>query len=95
MKSLNIKEVKTAVKVANIVQDNGQSPSFWKPEWVGDREIIRDNSGRVYIIVSDGIIKKIGGSQSKGGIINTISSYKGGLAGKPSINCSPARIKAS
>jgi hypothetical protein len=85
MKSLNIKEVKTAVKVANIVQDNGQSPSYWKPEWVGDRETIKDNSGRVYIIVSDGIIKKIGGSQSKGGIINTISSYKGGLAGKPSI----------
>lgn len=82
---MKISEVKTSIKVADIVKDNGASGSYWKPEWLGDRSILKDNSGRVYIIVSNGVIKKIGGSQSKGGIINTFSSYKGGLAGKPSI----------
>ena len=82
---MRISEVKTAIKVADIIEDNGASESYWKPEWLGDRSALKDNSGRVYIIVSNGIIKKIGGSQSKGGIINTFSSYKGGLSGKPSI----------
>jgi hypothetical protein len=82
---MRISEVKTAIKVADIIIDNGMSESYWKPEWLGDKSVLKDNSGRVYIIVSNGIIKKIGGSQSKGGIINTFSSYKGGLSGKPSI----------
>ena len=82
---MRISEVKTAIKVADIIKDSGVSESYWKPEWLGDKSVLKDNSGRVYIIVSNGIIKKIGGSQSKGGIINTFSSYKGGLSGKPSI----------
>lgn len=44
-----------------------------------------DNS-RIYIIVVDGEILKIGASQSDGGIKNTLSIYRdGGVKGRPSI----------
>ena len=46
---------------------------------------IKDDAGRVYLIVSDGIIKKIGGSQSRGGIKSTFSFYISANQGRPSI----------
>jgi hypothetical protein len=85
MKTMNILKVKTAIKVADIVENTGKSKSHWSISWVVGSDILSNNAGRVYIITSNGIIKKIGGSQSIGGIKNTITSYKGGLGGKPSI----------
>ena len=41
---------------------------------------LKDNRGRVYFIVLDDEIHKIGGSQAKGGIQATISPYLGGFA---------------
>ena len=46
--------------------------------------MLRDNRGRVYILVVNGLIYKIGGSQSKGGIKNTIQSYVTCMKGSPS-----------
>ena len=44
------------------------------------------NLARVYLIVVNGVIKKIGGSQAEGGIKFTLAIYKdGGVAGRPSI----------
>ena len=62
----------------------------WKPEFA---EKIKDNAGRIYIIVSRapdsdtnrGVIKKIGKSECRGGMKNTFAFYQGGLGGSPSI----------
>jgi hypothetical protein len=44
------------------------------------RDRLRDDTGRVYFITVNSVIKKIGGSQSKGGIQATIAAYLGGFA---------------
>lgn len=44
------------------------------------RDELRNDTGRVYFLTVDGEIKKIGGSQSKGGIQATIAAYLGGFA---------------
>ena len=44
------------------------------------KERLRDKNGRVYFLTVDGEIKKIGGSQAKGGIQDTVGSYLGGFA---------------
>jgi hypothetical protein len=44
------------------------------------RNLLRDDTGRVYFITVNGKIEKIGGSQSKGGIQATIAAYLGGFA---------------
>ncbi|WP_288545605.1 type II restriction endonuclease [uncultured Helicobacter sp.] len=50
------------------------------------QSILTQNVARVYLIVVDGVIKKIGGSQAVGGIKNTLEIYKdGGVKGRPSI----------
>jgi len=92
---MNIKNVKTAFKVADVILDKEHPIRKIKFVFLNeiydehnkkiDSKILRDNSGRVYIIVSDNIIKKIGGSESKGGIKSTMSFYQGGLQGGPSI----------
>ena len=46
---------------------------------------LKDDSGRVYLIVVDGVIYKIGGSQCKDGIKGTWSFYCGGMTGSPSV----------
>lgn len=46
------------------------------------QSILMQNVARVYLIVVDGEIKKIGGSQADGGIKNTLSIYRdGGIKG--------------
>lgn len=92
---MNIKNVKTAFKVADVVLDkehHTRKIKFIYPDKIYDEsgqelnnKILKDNSGRIYLIVSNGVIKKIGGSQSKGGIKTTLSFYQGGLQGGPSI----------
>ncbi len=51
-----------------------------------DKSVLTENYARVYIIVVDGEIKKIGGSQAVGGIKATLQIYQdGGIKGRPSI----------
>lgn len=89
-----ISQVKTAFKIAdveyvhnstklnfkylkNIVDENGNPLP---------KDFLSKNYARVYLIVVDGIIKKIGSSQDKGGIKGTLSIYRdGGIKGRPSI----------
>lgn len=92
---MNIKEVKTAFKVADVVSDKKhqiRKIKFLYLDKIHDengkemnKDILKDNSGRIYLIVVNGIIKKIGGSQCKGGIKNTLAFYQGGMQGGPSI----------
>jgi len=92
---MKIKDVKTAFKIADVVLDKQHKQNHIKinylPELVDekgnklDKSILRDNTGRVYIIAVDGVVKKIGGSQSKGGIKATLSFYQSAMQGGPSL----------
>ena len=87
-----IDDVSTAMKVGDVVlrQDSSNNPI--KVEWLEEKNgydiplsVLKDNSGRVYLIVIDGVIKKIGGSQAQGGIKGTWSPYCGAMNGSPSV----------
>lgn len=84
---MNISSVKTAIKVADVIERGDDSHNKIKMNWNKEvpNETLKDDSGRVYIIVSNGIIKKIGGSQCKGGIKGTWQPYCGGMGGSPSV----------
>lgn len=84
---MNIDQVNTAILVGKISILNGNDKKYWQTDWdVTKKEIINDTSGRVYLITSDGIIKKIGGSQDKGGLLGTFLWYENSaLNGRPSI----------
>lgn len=84
---MKIDLVKTATKVANIVSRNDDSDNKIKVNWSSDvsDKILKDESGRVYLIVVDNEIKKIGGSMAKNGIKGTWSAYCSGLTGSPSV----------
>lgn len=68
-KYVKIIDVQDAIKVCKINKD-------WTIDWFIGKDILKDTSGRVYFIVVNGIIKKIGGSADKGGIKSTINAYK-------------------
>jgi hypothetical protein len=78
---MNISNVTNAQRVGSIVLSSSHDK---KLSIVVDENLSRrdftDNTGRVYFITVNGEIKKIGGSQSKGGIKATISAYLGGFA---------------
>lgn len=92
---MNIKDVKTAFKVADVVLDKKHKQNHIKINYLSEiidekgkkieKSILQNNAGRVYIIAVDGIIKKIGGSQSKGGIKATLSFYQSAMQGGPSL----------
>jgi hypothetical protein len=89
-----ISEVKTAFKIADVelVKDstklnfNYLRRIYDETGRVLPDDILTKNYSRVYIIVVDKVIKKIGASQDKGGMKGTLSIYKdGGVKGRPSI----------
>jgi hypothetical protein len=84
---MNIDRVITAVKVGDVFKVENNPLKMWGISWSqNDEEMLTDTSGRVYFIVSNGIIKKIGGSQDKGGIKGTFSWYvNNALSGGPSV----------
>ena len=90
---MNINKVKTAFKVADILSRNDSNAKniikmFWHEEKNGystPLKVLKDDSGRVYLIVVDGIIYKIGGSQCINGIKGTWSPYCGAMGGSPSV----------
>ena len=81
---MNISEVSTAQFVGELEFNLGSSQRLLNVKWA-DNVDIQDNAGRVYLIVSDGEIMKIGGSQSKGGIKSTFAFYISANQGRPSI----------
>ena len=91
---MNIKKVKTAFKIADVTWDGKSTKlNFVYLKEIKDengvllpQSILTTNVARVYLIVVDGEIYKIGGSQDKGGIKKTLSIYQdGGVKGRPSI----------
>lgn len=89
-----ISEVKTAFKIAdveyvpyqtklnfnyltNLIDEKGKALP---------KDVLTKNYSRVYLIVVDGEIMKIGASQDKGGMKGTLNIYRdGGVKGRPSI----------
>lgn len=92
---MNIKKVKNAFKVANVVLDKEHGIRHIKFIFLNEvfdengkkisKEILKDNAGRIYLIVVNKKIMKIGKSKCKGGIKSTMSFYQGGMQGGPSI----------
>lgn len=91
---MNISEVKTAFKIADVEFVAGSTKlNFNYLKDLRDengkalpQSILSQNVARVYLIVVDGVIKKIGGSQAVGGIKSTLQIYQdGGVKGRPSI----------
>ncbi|EAH7983739.1 type II restriction endonuclease [Campylobacter upsaliensis] len=91
---MRIEQVKTAFKIADVEFVNGSTKlNFNYLKDLKDengkalpQKILSENVARVYLIVVDGEIKKIGGSQAAGGIKSTLEIYRdGGVKGRPSI----------
>lgn len=91
---MKISEVKTAFKIADVEFVEGSTKlNFNYLKELKDengnalpQRILSENVARVYLIVVDGEIKKIGGSGALGGIKSTLEIYRdGGVKGRPSI----------
>ncbi|GAA7158213.1 hypothetical protein VN0474_14690 [Helicobacter pylori] len=91
---MHISEVKTAFKIADVeyVKDSTKLNFNYLKDLKDEnnqslsQNILTQNVARVYLIVVNGGIKKIGGSQADGGIKSTLNIYKdGGVKGRPSI----------
>ena len=83
---MNIKDIKTAIKIADFVLRKNHRNKIdirYLPNI--DKKILTDNSARIYLIVQDGIIKKIGGSTSRGGIKATMNFYVSAMTGSPGV----------
>ena len=77
---MKIDHIKTMTCAGEIkIQPNTKKLAF-VPDSAMTRQNLKDIRGRVYAIVVDGVIKKIGGSQDKGGIQGTIGWYLNGWA---------------
>ncbi|AGT73748.1 GIY-YIG nuclease family protein [Helicobacter pylori] len=91
---MHISEVKTAFKIADVeyVKDSTKLNFNYLKDLKDENNqslpnsILTQNVARVYLIVVNGEIKKIGGSQADGGIKSTLNIYRdGGVKGRPSI----------
>jgi len=82
---IDITKVPNIIHIGNIVEKTTNSKGKWKLEYVCDKEIQKKENGRIYFIIIDDKIYKIGSSECKGGIKNTFAFYEGGLGGSPSI----------
>ena len=83
---MQITKVKTAKKVGDFELRNDKSNNKIKMSYKTSElstENLKEDTPRVYLIVSNGEIKKIGGSSSKGGIKSTLSFYVGARTGSP------------
>ena len=81
---MNIKEVKTAIKIGDFVLKHNHRNKIdirYLPKI--SKDVLLDESARVYLFVQNGIIKKIGGSAGKGGINATIGFYTSAMTGSP------------
>jgi len=84
---MKINTIKNTIKVGEAQLDNTTSSKIWNIVWNPStpNHILTQNNGRVYFIVVNDTIYKIGYSDSQGGIKNTLSTYSSsGNSGRPS-----------
>ncbi len=83
---MNIKDVKTAIKVGDFVlKRKHRNKIDIKYSANISKKVLTDNVARIYLIVRDGVIKKIGGSASKGGVKSTMNFYISAMTGSPGV----------
>ena len=83
---MKISEVKTAAKVGDfILKENHRNKIDIKFLPTITKDVLNDSVARIYLFVVDGIIKKIGGSSSKGGIKSTMNFYASAMTGSPGV----------
>jgi hypothetical protein len=83
---MNISEVKTAKKIGKFnLRSNSNNKIDIEYLSSVQKSVLIDDSPRIYLIVSNGIIKKIGGSAQRGGIKGTMSFYVGAMGGSPGV----------
>lgn len=81
---LKIENIENIVYIGDIVKYPNLKRK-WKMIYKCDKITQMKENGRIYLIIIDNEIYKIGSSESKGGIKNTLSSYEFGLGGSPSL----------
>jgi len=84
---MKITEATKALKVGDFILRSEKGPNKIKVKYLDSvsNERLTDSSGRVYLLVVENNIKKIGGSMSKGGIKATMSFYESSQQGGPSL----------
>lgn len=83
---MNISSISTAIKVGTFKLNTNGNKARLRVEWEKlDNDVLKNDAGRVYILACNGVVKKIGGSVSKGGIKSTMSFYESANCGRPSI----------
>ena len=85
--SILASDLVNATKLGQFVKKvSGKGTATWDINWENDvGALIKQENGRIYFIIVDGEIKKIGCSECKGGMKTTFAFYKGGLGGSPSL----------
>lgn len=84
---IDIEKVNNIVFIGDIINKTADctTKGKWKLDYKCDKIIQKKENGRIYFILVNNEIYKIGSSECKGGIKNTFSFYEGGLGGSPSI----------
>ena len=73
----------TFEKVCDFKLNHNTSKTLWKPEYCMTTEKLNDTKGRVYLLVVDGIVKKIGQTDDNSGS-KKVGGYGVGNGGSPS-----------
>ena len=85
-KEMNISEAKTAIKIGYFtLKENHRNKIDINYLPNINKDVLLDESPRIYLFVQDGIIRKIGGSAGKGGIKATISFYVTSMTRSPGV----------
>lgn len=78
--------ISTAIKVGTFKLNTKGNKALLRVKWEKlDNDILKNDAARVYILASNGIVKKIGGSAGEKGIKSTMSFYESANCGRPSI----------
>lgn len=82
---INVETIPNIKYIGDIIPKDTKSKGKWKVEYKCNKEIQKQENGRIYFIVVNNEIYKIGSSSCEGGIKTTFAFYEGGLGGSPSI----------
>lgn len=82
---MKIESVRTAIKIGTFKLKDNDAKNKIYVEYLKNipKSILTEDSARVYLFVVNGIIKKIGGSEGRGGIKSTLSFYENSQTGSP------------
>ena len=84
-KKIDIDNNPNIILIGYVVANTSGSKNKWKVCYTCDKKFQKQENGRIYLLVINDEIYKIGSSECKGGIKNTFNFYEGGLGGSPSL----------